>query len=83
MTAQPTLAWNVDRAAWHVGETATHFVDIIPMIFNHRLVLTPKACPQTYDAGWCYPSLDAALVAFALWDIELEPEPSGYIKRAV
>lgn len=81
MTEAQQLVWNEERQAYMVGETETHFIDIVPMIFNHRVVLTPKSFPLVYDAGWCYPSLLAAVAAVQVWDPAAEPEPVGYIKR--
>ena len=70
-----------DRESWTVAETDTHYIDIIPMVLNHRVVMTPKAFTMVWDVGWCYPSLLAALAAVSVWDISTEPEPVGYIKR--
>lgn len=76
-------SWNPTRCAFMVKETDTHLVEIVPMIFNHRVVLTPKAHLDTYDAGWCYPSMATALQAVLGWDPATQPEPTGYVKRAV
>jgi hypothetical protein len=73
--------WNQERAVYEWGQTDTHLIDIIPMLFNHRVVLTPKADLRCYDVGWCYPSLVAAVDALAAWDPATEPEPVGYLKR--
>lgn len=70
-----------DREGYTVAELDTHYVDICPMLFNHRVVLTPKACTQFHDVGWCYPSLLAAVAAVEVWDPETELEPVGYLKR--
>lgn len=75
------LRWSDVREVWNVGETETHFVDIAPMLFNHRVVMTPKNLPMTHDGGWCYPTKLAALAAVAVWNPDVEPEPVGYIKR--
>lgn len=87
-TATPTgpfhsldIEWNETREAYTVAETATHWVDIVPMLFTYRVVLTPKSSPMTYDVGWCYETFLAAAAAVAVWDRETEPEPIGYIKR--
>lgn len=73
--------WDDRVSAWLVGETRHHLVHIIPMIFNHRMVLTPKTDTYTYDVGWCYPSEQAAFAAWDAWDPATQPEPTGYIKR--
>lgn len=63
-----------------VAEYGGWLVQVMPMIFNNRVVLTPAAAPLGYDYGWCYPKGPAALVAVLAWDPETEAEPSGYIK---
>lgn len=74
-----------DRAYYTVGETADFFVDIVPMIYNHRVVLTPKlpdgSAADWWTVGWCYPTLLAAVAAVTVWDPAFEAEPVGYIKR--
>jgi len=51
------------------------------MIFNHRLVLTPKEMPLTYLVGWCYKSKAAALLVVQLWEDPEITEPIGATKR--
>lgn len=65
-----------------MGDHDGHWLDIVPMLYNHRLVMTPKDNPRVYDHGWCYPDLTAALAALLAWDPDVQPEPTGYIKRA-
>jgi hypothetical protein len=77
------LRWNDDRQCYTAAEWSDHWVDVLPMIYNHRIVLTPMTDPMTYDAGWCYPSLEAAVVALKGWNPDVQKEPSGYLKRAV
>jgi hypothetical protein len=55
-------------------------IDICPMLFNDRVVLTPEANPGVYDYGWCYPKGGAALLAALAWNPATEAEPAGYIK---
>lgn len=57
-------------------------VQLMPMLYNARLVLTPEACPGVYDFGWCYPTHVSATVAAAAWDPETDGEPPGFIKAA-
>lgn len=76
-----TPQWDTAVSAWLVGETRHHHIHIVPMIFNHRVVLTPKNDEMTYDAGWCYESYETALAAVAAWDTTRDPEPVGWIKR--
>lgn len=71
---------------YRIKETATHYIDVMEMIFNWRIVTTPIACPMVYDRGWCYQGiglagfLPAALAALA-WDGSDDTEPAGYFKR--
>lgn len=57
------------------------------MLYNWRIVTTPKSCPMVIDRGWCYQGrhldgfLPAVLAAMA-WDGSDETEPAGYFKRA-
>ncbi len=89
-----TPIWNHERALYSAGSSLMHVIDVVPMIFNHRVVLTPKAefdqgtgalRPLAgYDQGWCYPSFEAALDALAAWDWSLDgTEPPGYLKRVL
>ena len=70
-----------DRSSWTLGETEHYFVDLLPMLYNHRVVLTPKTCLYAYDVGWCYPTREAALLAVILWHDPEGSEPVGAIKR--
>lgn len=70
-----------------IGRWGGWIVQIVPMIYNHRLVLSPEDAPEVYDYGWCYPqsdeyssSLPPALGAAIMWDPQTEGEPHGYIK---
>lgn len=63
-----------------IGQWGGWLVQVMPMIFNDRLVLTPDwAEGAVYDYGWCYPK-GAAHVAALGWDPATEAEPPGYIK---
>lgn len=65
-----------------IGYWGGYSIDVMPMIYNTRLVLTPEASPFGYDHGWCYPKGGAAILAAYTWDPETEAEPAGYTKRA-
>jgi hypothetical protein len=65
-----------------IGRWGGYFIDICPMLFNDRLVLTPEHDTDVYDYGWCYPKGNAAVLAAFDWDPETQAEPAGYIKRA-
>ena len=63
-----------------VAHWGGYLVQIVPMLFNDRLVLTPESDPYIYDYGWCYPKGGAAHLAAQAWDPGTEGEPVGYIK---
>lgn len=80
--------WVGDRIyGYRIKETETHYIDVIQMIFNWRVIAVPKSMPQVIDRGWCYQGtgldgfLPAALAAIA-WDGSEYTEPPGYFKRA-
>jgi hypothetical protein len=72
---------------YRVKETGTHYIDVLEMFFNWRVVTTPKSCELVWDRGWCYQGtglagfLPAVLAALA-WDGDGSTEPPGYFKRA-
>jgi hypothetical protein len=73
---------------YRVKETETDYIDVVRMLFNWRLVRTPKDRPMTYDRGWCYQgngpqALFVAVLAAYEWDGGDETEPIGYLKRIV
>lgn len=55
-----------------MGETATHFIEVVPMIGMTAIVTTPKDCTGIYDQRWDYGGLTIALCAAIEW------ETSGY-----
>lgn len=65
-----------------MGEWKGYLIQILPMVFNMRIVMTPKDCQGVYDYGWCFDKGPAAFLALAVWDPETEAEPPGYKKRA-
>lgn len=72
-----------DRGCYTVKETATHLVEVTPMIYNDRVVLTPKSCLLGYDAGWCYPKGGVAAWAALLFDPDTMDEPPVEFIKAV
>jgi hypothetical protein len=66
-----------------IGSWGGWSIQICPMLFNDRLVLTPEACPLVYDYGWCYPKGGAAELAARAWDPATQAEPIGYIKAVM
>lgn len=65
-----------------VGSWGGYLVQIMPMIFNDRIVLTPASSPYGYDHGWCYDKGAAAILALLTWSPDTQGEPEGYKKRA-
>jgi len=62
-------------------------VQVMPMLFNDRLVLAPITDPDVYDYGWCYDKSgglgeSVPIVAARLWDPWVHAEPPGY-KKAI
>lgn len=64
-----------------IGEWGGYFIQIMPKIFNDRLVMTPFTCSRVYDYGWCFPKGAAAGLAALAWNPQAHGEPVGYIKR--
>lgn len=64
-----------------IGHWQDYTIQIMPMLFNHRLVMTlNENLGISYDFGWCFPSYAVASIAAAMWDPDTEAEPRGYIK---
>lgn len=72
---------------YRIKETGTHFIEVMRMIYNWRVVTVPKRNENLIDRAWCYQGtgldgfLPAALAAIA-WDGSDDTEPPGYFKRA-
>lgn len=71
---------------YRVAENETHYFDVMRMMFNWRVCLTPKACPQVVDLGFCYKGTDllallTAIAAAKLWCHEGTAEPPGWNKN--
>lgn len=67
-----------------VKETDTHYVDVLPMIYNWRIVTTPKVNENIYDRGWCYSGRESsqAILQAMAWNPEEQAEPDGWVKQA-
>lgn len=72
--------WDDKRATYVIACTRTHLIEVSPMMFNDRLVLTPLSNPMVYDAFWCFPPGTAFDAAWT-WLASDDDEPSGWIKR--
>lgn len=75
--------WDDTIAGWLIRETDTYWVHVCPMIFNHRVTLTPKPQKDWYEAGWCYPDLLSAAAAAFVWDPDTQERPEGFTKEAI
>ena len=71
---------NDDSTAYRVGETASAYIEVVPMLFNDRIIVVPKSAPYTYDRYWCYQKGGAAIFAALAWDGADDTEPVGWIK---
>jgi hypothetical protein len=74
-----------DREGWTIKSTETHHVDLMRMLFNFRVVLTPRSCTLGWDHGWCYDGGSGPIVAIAAayaWDPDKQAEPVAFTKRA-
>jgi hypothetical protein len=63
-----------------------HYIDLMRMIFNWRVVTTPVRMPCVIDRGWCYfgvgpASFRNAVMAALVWSGSDHSEPAGYDKR--
>lgn len=65
-----------------IGHWGGWWVEIAPMAFNDRLVLTPQSFPGVYDYGWCFDKGAAAYLAALIWNPATDAEPVGFKKRA-
>lgn len=65
-----------------LGEWGGYIIQIMPMIFNDRLIMTAKGNEAFHDHGWCYDKGGAAFLAAFTWDPETQGEPDGFKKRA-
>ena len=71
---------NDDSTAYRVGETEAAYIEVVPMLFNDRIIVVPKSAPRTYDRYWCYQKGGAAIFAALAWDGADDTEPVGWIK---
>lgn len=70
-----------DRECLTLAEDDEHYYDLIPMLFNYRLVMTPKDNTGIWDWGWCYPDALTAIAALHIWDPTTQNEPQFWRKR--
>lgn len=68
----------VDRTVT-IAKWGGWLIQVSPISWHERLMLTPEAFPQVIDYSWWFPKGRAAAAAGA-WDPETEPEPAGHIR---
>lgn len=73
---------------WRIKTSAdgTHHVDVLLMLFNARIALTPVDDPTYHVRHWCYAGNDFASLLRAIgaalaWDGSLDSEPDGWNKN--
>lgn len=71
-----------NRDGFTVAEDGEYFYDVIKMLFNQRLVMTPKEYMLGWDYGWCYDDALTVLACLHVWDPQTQSEPLGWKKRA-
>jgi hypothetical protein len=96
----PHLQLQPIDGGWRVktSDDGRHYIDVLRMLYNWRLVTTPVNWPTTLDRGWCYfghgvdehgnertmsTAFRAAVLAGLAWDGGDSSEPAGYDKRVV
>lgn len=70
-----------DRESFTVAEDDEYWYDMLPMMFNHRLVLCPKNNPLVYEWAWCFNGPLELGAAVHVWDPDTQNEPVGWKKR--
>ena len=84
------LATNLERLDGgfrvKLSDDGRHYIDVMLMLFNWRIVTTPVSMPLVYDRGWCYfgtgpASFRNAVMAALVWDGSDDSEPAGYDKK--
>jgi hypothetical protein len=84
-----TYEWDAQVEGHRVKTFAggTRVVHILPMIVNHRIIVSALKPDGTVDeaAGvldaWCYSSLIEATLAVTAWEPDEQPEPTGWTKH--
>jgi hypothetical protein len=69
-----------------LNDAGTHYIDVLAMLYNYRVVLTPVDMPMVIVRHWCYAGVDPdtllrAAAAACAWDGALDTEPLGWNKN--
>lgn len=75
-----TPEMEADGVVWE-RETATGWVYVVRMLYNHRLTFGPEYGCGYYEDCWCYADAEGAIDAAKVWDPEVSEEPVGWIKH--
>ena len=70
-----------ERQARTLARWDKWLIELAPMLYNHRLLMTPVAMPDIWSYGWCYADPTLAVVGMVAWDPATEDEPAGWHKR--
>jgi len=54
---------------------------VVPMIYNHRLIMVRPGSPEAAH-GWCFKTSTHAIAAIAMWEPDTQDEPLLWHKRA-
>ena len=72
---------NGGRDGVRIKTVGDFHIDVIPMIFNDRIVTVPvDATDGHYTRYWCYQKGAAAILAAEAWDGSEDTEPVGWKK---
>lgn len=74
-----------ERGCYTVKATENWLVEIMPMMYNYRVVLTPIGQLDGWEHGWCYfgknfVTMLRAFLAARAFDPETQSAPEGYDK---
>lgn len=64
-----------------IGMWGGYLIQIQPMLYTDRLVLTPQKSPLVYDYGWDFPKGPTVMLAALAWNPDTDGEPHGFTKR--
>lgn len=69
-----------------VSDDGQHYIDVMTMMFNYRIVTTRVDMPEVYDRFWCYVGKDQqtllrATAAALTWSGDDDTEPEGWDKN--
>jgi hypothetical protein len=81
-----SLGIEIIDGGYRVGQTPTHWIDVMPMIYNWRVCRLRKDSPMTYDRAWCYygtgfASFLKAVLGARAWDGADDTAPAGWDKN--